>query len=473
MKIAESHPFDGAPEIHMPSLFGNDMGKDFFYKIPVTGKRPITVTVSNLPEGTVFDGHILRGNVKQPFDGIITVNAENEIGKSKKEIHYIINKNVMALTPILGFTSWNAFAEGVDAEKIERTAFLLDEKGFSDYGYQFINIDSGWQEKYGGKLDAVQPNFKFPDMKKTVEYIHSLGLKAGIYSTPFKNAWGCPGFLPEIPGTTRGEPDILFPNYNCGIGKERLEKNNALQWNEWGIDYLKYDWMPCVPILAEAMRAELDSLPREFLMCVTVDAGKEYGEYWKKRICSWRKNNDSLYSWENIKYRLSTVDGWEKYVCAGHFYDLDMLEIGPSILNIYGKDTEKPCITEDEAIFSYTMRSFFISPIQLSCSLESLTDFEFSLFTNEEVIALNQDSLCNYPILIGEEDGLKIYVRNTENNSRVYAFFNTSDEEKSSVLSLEAKFVQRDLWLKKDIAVSPEINCTVPLHGARLIKIYK
>ena len=126
--------------------------------------------------------------------------------------------------------------------------------GICEYGYSYINIDSGWQGKYGGKHDAIMPNHKFNDMKGFCDKIHSHGLKCGIYSTPMLNAFGCSMDHPLVPpGCTCGEPDDRFADERGGIGKIRKEKNNAIQWADWGFDYLKYDWRPSDPYNADSV----------------------------------------------------------------------------------------------------------------------------------------------------------------------------------------------------------------------------
>jgi hypothetical protein len=227
----------------------------------------------------------------------ITLGAKNSLGECEKKITLEIADQNVLVTPLLGYTSWNAFAQHVTQENIEGIADKMVELGITEYGYSYVNTDSGWQGEYGGKYDAIMPNPKFHDMKKMTDKIHACGLKCGIYSTPMLTAWGCPDELASIPGCTQGEPDYRFSLLNGGIGTIRKEKNNALQWCDWGFDYLKYDWAPTDTVNADIMREELVKLERDFGFCVTVRAIKEYSNYWSKYCNSYRCNPDTYGNW--------------------------------------------------------------------------------------------------------------------------------------------------------------------------------
>lgn len=350
---------------------------------------------------------------------------------------------------------------------MENSARLLVESGIADYGYEYVNLDSGWQKEYGGKYNAIMPNHKFPDMKKMCDMVHSLGLKCGIYSTPMLTAYGCPEFLESIPGCTVGEKDERFPDVpNGGIGKERRESNNVRQWEEWGFDYLKYDWYPSDMYNAEFMRRELVKSKRAFAYCVTVRARIEDAEYYKNNVCSWRDNDDSLPLWKNIAERMDTLDKWSEYVCPGHFYDQDMLTIG--------KWKEDPCIPdidETDELFAYTMCAFFASPIQISSPIDGFTENELDIICNEEIIAINQDSIASYPKPVKKEEKFRIYKRELENGDFAYAVFNLDDKDREVSLNFGKTERVRNVWLKEDVVCNGELDLTVEPHGVYVIRV--
>ena len=209
-KIAIARPFDGVPKIMLPSIIGASAKKPILYRIPVIGQRPMKYSVKGLPNGLELNDNILSGKIEYDGSYEIIVSAKNALGESEKRITLeIANQNVL-VTPLMGYTTWNAFASDVTQKDVEGITKRLVELGITEFGYSYINTDSGWQKEYGGKFDAVMPNSKFPDMKAMTEYIHSFGLKCGIYSTPMLTAWGCPKEFESIPGCTQGEPDIRF-----------------------------------------------------------------------------------------------------------------------------------------------------------------------------------------------------------------------------------------------------------------------
>ena len=472
LKIAKANPFGGKPVIHLSSLYGASLGKEVILRIPVTGARPIELCADGLPEGLVLSEGVVRGVVEREGDYPVVIHASNREGAAEKRVCIKIHPDTRLLTPLMGFTSWNAFGSEVSQEKMERTARVMLESGLCDYGYNYVNVDSGWQKEYGGAFDAVMPNEKFPDMKGFCGRMHQSGLKCGIYSTPMLTAWGCPKEYESIPGCTRGKPQILHSCNNGGIGEERLEENNVRQWNDWGFDYLKYDWAPTEPTNAEFMRRALEKSSREMGYCVTVAADFGYWKYWKDACTSWRDNSDSMDDWKVLKKYLEPrgftyIQYWKLAVSPGHFYDLDMLEIGAMTWN-EGKGTR---LTEDEEIFAYTLRAFFLSPIQISCELEKLTEFERDLLCNDEIIALNQDGLVDYPDVFSQNDDLKIYVRRLENGDRAYALFNVSDETQEAVFDFGGAKNVREVWSKTDLPASDHFAWSVSPHGACVLRV--
>ena len=470
-KIAKSTPFEGAPKINVPSIIGASSKKPILFRIAVTGKRPITYSAKNLPNGVTLNGNILEGAVENDGNYEFTLIAENDLGKAEKKITLEIKDQNMLVTPLLGFTTWNAFESAVTQNDVENTAQLLVDLGISEYGYSYVNTDSGWQEKYGGKYDAVMPNPKFPNMKKMTDKIHSLGLKCGIYSTPMLTAWGCPEEYESIPGCTQGEPDDRFSPLNGGIGVIRKERNNALQWNEWGFDYLKYDWAPTDTVNADLMRKELVQLDRDFSFCVTVNAIKEYANYWSKYCSSYRSNADTLGNFKNLVEIYETFFTFMNYVCKGHYFDLDMLDIGTCRLR-----THWNALTDDEKIIEFSMRAFLSSPIQISSQLDKATDFELAIYCNEEILAVNQD--CKFyiarPILRVKEDNryLDILERQLEDDTYAYAIFNLGEKEENIEITAENSTL-RDLWAKENISSSDKTPLTIPPHTTRILKSTK
>lgn len=468
--IAQAKPFSGAPGIHAPALIGAEPGKPFLFRIPVTGERPLTCRAEGLPDGLTLEGQIISGTVPHEGSYPLRLIAENAAGRNERTVTLDVRPGGVLLTPLMGLTTWNAFGSRVSQEKVLGAARRLINLGLAEYGYGYVNIDSGWQGQYGGAHDAIQPNGKFPDMRALCDELHAMGLHAGIYSTPMLTAWGCPEELPSIPGCTRGEPDELFADVNGGIGRERCEQNNADQWAEWGFDYLKYDWHPCDPYNAERMRQALLSTGRTFGFCVTVTAVREYHRYWRSRCSSFRCGTDTDGTWATHMKIYRGIFDFLEDPNRGHFFDMDMLDVGTP----HQSDDFCCRLTEDEQVAVFTMRAFFQSPLQIGSTLEAVTPFELSLYANEEVLAVHQDTLCApaRPCLIREEGQTVVHAfgKRLADGSIAYAVFDLGETAQPVTLWLDGKHRIRDLWQKQDIASASRIDLTVPPHSARLFR---
>ena len=471
-EIAISKPFEGIPQINTPKLLGASKRKPVIIRIAITGERPVEISVSNLPDGLIINNNIITGSVKKDGEYTFTVTAENKLGKAEKQITLEVGENCLQPTPMMGFTSWNAFGSDVCQDDMENTVTKMIESGICEYGYNYINLDSGWQKEYGGEFDAIIPNEKFYDMKKMCDKIHSYGLKAGIYSTPMLKAWGCPKEFESIPGCTVGGPDELFSNINTGIGKTRKEKNNVMQWENWGFDYLKYDWSPCDPYNAEMMRKELINSKRDFTFTVTISARPEYTNYWSKFVNSYRNNMDAKGVWTSFIRLYKSYNDFILSMKKGHFFDLDMLDTGTCRLFTNGVE-----LTEDEQITAYSLRAFMGSPIQISSDLSNLSEFELSLYCNEEVIEINQDTKFSpakpYIMLEDEKKKIHIYKRQLENGDIGIGAFNLGETPETIKIYLDDILNIRDVWAKKDIATSDVATIRLLPHTSRILRASK
>ena len=467
-------PWEGPPRLNHPSVYGASPNKPFLYKLPCAGQRPMTFSVDRpLPQGLCLDrvSGVISGICPIETDEQFLISAENSLGRCEKKLRLLIRPDGILRTPLMGFTSWNAFGGNVSQADIRKTADGIARIGLNCFGYSYVNIDSGWQGHYDERSRAIAPNERFPDMPGLVAHIHALGLKAGIYSTPMQKAWGGE----DLPGCTRGYLDPRYADTPYGIAKDHRERENAAQWAAWGIDYLKYDWRPCDTENAEKMKQALLAAGRDFGFCVTVNAGYSDVEYWKTHCSSWRDNADSRADWINVRDNRFSADKWALVSAPGHFFDLDMLETG--------KQTTRHaagCLTEDEQFLTYTIRAVFPSPLQISCDVGTLTDRDLALLCNEEVIAVNQDALGKGAVCIDEHvtrdaSGnirlwTKVYAKELENGSRAIALFNLGEEQ--SALNFDAAdCLVRDLWAKENISQGGRISVTLDKHSARLFKL--
>ncbi len=151
-------------------------------------------SIANLPDGLQVDHETgqITGSLAQRGTYRVTLRAENAVGHAERELRIVVGDELL-LTPLLGCNTWGGWGAKVTDANLRAAAKAMVDTGLINHGWQYINIDDGWQGHRGGPYNAIQPNERFPDMKALCEYIHSLGLKAGIYSTPWTTSYA--GFV--------------------------------------------------------------------------------------------------------------------------------------------------------------------------------------------------------------------------------------------------------------------------------------
>ena len=491
---AKRIPFDqGAPFINGPAVFGLTPGKVCFYVFPVRGETPVSFRIEGrLPQGIVFDPAAgkLSGVTSEEGDFPLLVTASNRHGDAEKAFTLKVHHGMTGLAPLLGWTTWNAMDRWLNQEKVLRQAHFLKKLGLAARGYAYVNLDSGWQ---GGKrrLDtlALIPNERFPDMAALVRDIHSLGLKAGIYSTPMVIAWGS---NPEelFRGSTdypidlslwmqtdeRGYAKGIGKNGNFGgIGKNGREREDAKQWAEWGFDYLKDDWPECDLEHVRRMKEALLATDRDFIYSLTTHCSPRLADEYKKYGNMFRDNNDNLTCWDSVQATLRTSDAWLPHTGPGAWYDLDMLAIGP--VHPYAFKT---ALTHDETLFCFSAWTLLSSPVQLSCNFDTVDDFTLDVFSNEDLLAVNQDITARTVMIRNEtvydHSGavireIRVYRKALAGGRAAYGFFNLSETEQRLDFPLEREMPVYDCWARSALGKTDLLRMNLPRHGARVLLV--
>lgn len=395
-----------------------------------------------------------------------------------KEDDFITNER-LCLTPPMGWNSFNCWGLKVDAQKIKAAADAMVSSGLATHAYNYVNIDDGWQGERGGPFNAIQGNEKFPDMGSLCDYVHSNGLRIGIYSTPWVKSYG--GFT----GGSSGKPVGYVRNKELGwyIGNITYEKEDAKQWAAWGIDYLKYDWNPWDVFTVKRMRDALLASGRDIIYSLSNSAPFQNAAAWVKLANCWRTGGDIEDTWESISNIGFSQDRWTSYSGPGHWNDPDMLVVGKLG---WGKVRENR-LTHDEQITHITLWVILAAPLLIGCDLTQLDDFTLRLLCNEEVIAINQDPLGKQGHCLREFRRVgkqgettyheAIYVRELHDGAKVVGLFNRGPHPESfevrwSELGVEGSMQIRDLWANKNLGVFVDkFSIGVPTHGAQLIKI--
>ncbi|WP_074493181.1 putative Ig domain-containing protein [Mucilaginibacter polytrichastri] len=469
-----------SPRINGPAVFGVRPGSPVIYNIPATGIRPIKFEIENLPKELTVDvaTGMITGTLKARGEYALTLKATNQFGSAQKKFSIIVGDRI-ALTPPMGWSSWNAFGETITQEKIEQTARAMVKSGLSQHGFAYINMDDGWQGKRAGKYMGLQGNEKFPNMGALVDTIHKLGLKAGIYSTPWETSYA--KFAGGSAETTTGE----WKKAGNKFGAISFAKNDAMQWAAWGIDYLKYDW-PIDVIHTEEMSKALHANKRDIVFSLSNSGKIADAEAYGKLAESWRTTGDIYDSWQQGEafwhFSVSEIgfsqDKWAPYAAPGHWNDPDMLVVGQLG---WGPKIKPTRLTADEQYSHISLWCMLSAPLILGCDLDKLDDFTIGLLTNDEVLDINQDKLGKQAIRTGSNGPIDFFLKPLFDGAFALAAFNRGDVAKTTTLNKVSFFGvsgkitrMRDLWRQQDIA---EFNIdkstlTIPPHGVILLKVW-
>ncbi|HNY29112.1 MAG TPA: putative Ig domain-containing protein [Candidatus Sumerlaeota bacterium] len=471
------------PRINGPSVFGVRPGSPFLYTIPATGERPMEFSVEGLPKGLQVDvttGQI-TGLLPEKGEFKVVLKAKNAQGENEKKFR-IVAGDYIALTPPMGWNSWNSWAENVDQEKVLASAKILVSSGLINHGWTYVNIDDTWQGKRTGKDKALLSNEKFPDMKGLCDTIHKMGLKAGIYSTPWMTSYA--NYAGGSADNAEGEwsKERLGGRRGQKVGQFHFTPADANQYAAWEFDYLKYDWFPNDIPATEEMSKALRASGRDIVYSLSNTAPFQNREGLARLANSWRTTGDIWDHWEKrpdfhsgIDQIINANERWESMAGPGHWNDPDMLVVGWVSV---GSAMHPSRLTPNEQYAHISMWCMFAAPLLIGCDLAKLDDFTLNLLTNDEVLAIDQDALGKQATRIATEGEVKIYLKPLEDNTLALCFLNCGSGESTvefkdmAVKGLPGKMRVRDLWRQKDQGeVEGAIKATVPSHGVMLYKL--
>ncbi|MBA4850181.1 NPCBM/NEW2 domain-containing protein [Emticicia sp. BO119] len=481
---------DKNPKINSAKIFGARPGNPFLYTIATTGERPISFSATNLPSGLSVDEKtgIVSGKVSQKGTYKTILKAKNSFGETQKELKIVIGDTI-ALTPPIGWNGWNSWARNIDQEKVIASADAMVKTGLSQHGWTYINIDDAWQGKRGGMFNAIQPNEKFPGFKEMIDYIHGLGLKIGVYSTPMITSYA--GYNGGSSDFEDGRiTDSIINNKRAFryVGKYRFEENDAKQMAAWGIDYLKYDWRIDVNS-AEKMSVALKNSGRDIVYSISNSAPFAKAKDWASLTNTFRTGPDIRDSWLSLYHSAFTLDKWAPYGGRGHWLDPDMMILG----NVTTGSALHPTrLTPDEQYSHVSLFSLLSAPLLIGCPIEQLDAFTLNLLTNDEVIEINQDPSGKPARLVNETNGVQIWLKHLEDGSYAVGLFNIAHfgqtpesyihwgDEKTvnyefdfNKIGLQGKFRLRDVWKQKDIGIfSKSFSTAIKHHGVILLRMF-
>ena len=365
--------------------------------------------------------------------------------------------NGLALTPPMGWNSWNKFGCEVGEKVVRAAADAMSASGMRDAGYQYIVIDDCWQgarDKHGN----IQPDAKrFPSgIKKLADYVHSKGLKFGIYSDAGEKTCG-------------GRP-----------GSRGFEYQDAKQYAAWGVDYLKYDWCnvgtqdAAASYLAMSQALQASGRPIVFSLC---EWGNSKPWLWARNIGNlWRTTGDIYDHWEGKNSNgysigmMNIVDmqaGLEGFAGPGHWNDPDMLEVGNGGMS------------DNEYRAHFGLWAMLAAPLIAGNDLSAMSEETKAILMNKEVIAVDQDPLGVQASRIAKDGDTEVWVRPLKGGGRAVALLNRGTVPHDVTVSWEQlrypgslKAAVRDLWRHQDLPPAQgAFSSTVEGHGIVMVTV--
>ncbi len=367
-----------------------------------------------------------------------------------------VKPNGLAKTPPMGWNSWNQFKGRVTDQLVRETADAIVASGMRDAGYVYVNIDDTWEAAQRDANGNIRTNNKFPDMKKLADYVHSKGLKLGIYSGPGPKT--CAGYVASF----------------------EHEAQDAKTFAGWGIDYLKYDWCSASQVYTDdeptmerayaKMGQALLTSGRPIVYSLCQYGLHEVGE-WGAGVGGnlWRTTGDISDNWNSMSHiGFDLQPGREKYAAPGHWNDPDMLEIGNGGM------------TDDEYRTHMSLWCILAAPLLAGNDIPHMTPETKAILLNKEVIALDQDALGKQGKRVAKDGDLEVWSKPLADGSVAVGLFNRG----GASAKITAKWADvgvgagshavRDLWKHEDVGSAADAySAEVPSHGVVLVKVGK
>jgi alpha-galactosidase len=364
--------------------------------------------------------------------------------------------NGLALTPPMGWNSWNKFACNVSADLIRSVADAISTNGMKEAGYQYVVIDDCWQVSRDSQGNIVADAKRFPDgIKAVADYVHSKGLKFGIYSDAGT-------------GTCQNRP-----------GSRGYEFQDARAYASWGVDYLKEDWcnhstqdsVASYSIMRDALLKS--GRPIVFSLC---EWGSTKPWLWAKDIGNlWRSTGDILDRWtgkekwggNGVADIIELMDGLESFAGPGHWNDPDMLEVGNGGM------------TDTEYRTHFSMWCLFAAPLISGNDVRHMDQQTAAILMNKEAIAIDQDPLGQEGRKVHSEGDLEIWSKQLADGGRAVALYNKGAATHSMTVEWtqigypgQTKASVRDLWEHKTVgSFTGSYQTSVPSHGVAFLRI--
>ncbi|MCK4998279.1 MAG: putative Ig domain-containing protein [Anaerohalosphaera sp.] len=460
-----------APVISAPSVVGVYPGTPFLHTVGTTGAGSVSFSAVNLPDGLVIDSEsgMITGVIDEAGEYTATVTATSFYGSTSSDLTIVVG-DTLALTPPMGWMTWNMFAGNISEQLIMEIADAMVATGMRDAGYSYIVIDDLWQGKRNANGYIGPDPKKFPNgIKVLADYVHSKGLKLGIYSD-------------AAPRTCAG-----------ALGSLGYEDKDADTYADWGVDYLKYDYCGApgdqetaikrYTVMADALKATDRSI-----MFAACEWGPRKPWLWAADAGAnvWRTTWDIRDTWDHGQFDsghngiINCLDrhiGLEQYVGPGRWNDPDMIIAG---LNGKGGPSNangaKGC-TDIEYRSQMSLWALLAAPLITSFDVRNADEATLEILLNTEVIEIDQDPLGIAASRIVKDGELETWARPLADGSKAVGLLNRDDKPRQMTvtwnqLNIEGNHTVRNVWTQKSEGVfETGFTTQVPSHGVVLVKI--
>lgn len=460
-------PDAATPALHGARLLGARPGTPLHHRVAATGAAPLRYEAQGLPAGLVLDAvtGVIAGTVPVAGRYPVRITVSNAEGTVTREWTLVVGEQ-LALTPPMGWNSWNAYGAAVSDAQVRAAAQALVDQGLAAKGWSVVQVDDGWQAARRQADGSLPGNQRFPDMAALGAYLHEQGLQFGIYSSP--GALTC----------------------SQNQGSWGFEARDAATWAAWGVDHLKYDLCSYPDKLPP--RATIEDQQRPFRQMGHLlrqqPRGMAYGlcQYGQHRVWawgaeagghSWRMTGDIQDTWPDLLATGFAMAPYAGFVGPGRYNDPDALMVGQIIGRETG-DLRPTRLTADEQYTQVSLWSLLAAPLTLGNHLPALDEFTRNLLSNSEVIAINQDALAKSAVRVMDRNGWQVWVKELEGGGRAVGVFNMGArwgrfELDPALVGNGAQGLQaRDAWRQRDLpAVRGNWVVAVPSHGVALLTL--
>jgi len=512
-QIVAASKTGAAPQFNGAHIVGVHPNTPLICSLAVSGTRPLEFSAKQLPAGLTLDARtgIITGALAEKGEFTFTASAKNSAGRTSTKIK-IVCGDALALTPPMGWNSYDAFGDNVVESEMLANARCLAEK-MQPVGWDTVVVDYCWSDpgahdnnrnaranaplamdQFGRLLPA--PN-RFPSavdgagFKPLADAVHALGLKFGIHVMRGIPRNSVHANLP-IEGSNFTAADAGNTNDKCGwcpdmfgvisnAAGQAWYDSCARLWASWGVDYIKVDDLssPYHTAEVEMVRNAIDKCGRDIVFSTSPgETPVRDAAHISTHANLWRASGDFWDNWRSLDHEFTLGVRWHDFVGPGHWPDADMLPFGHLSIGHRSVGNDRSShFTRNEELTVMSLWSLLPSPLMVGANLPDNDDWTLALLTSPEVIAVDQDVL-GLPAqrLTNAIAGAEIWTKKLADKSLAVGIFNRGNAAVPvnlvwHDLGLRAKPAVRDLWLRKDLSRAKNFTAEIPPHGCVLLRV--